>query len=80
MTYFDNMQQLLRREAAHSYDLTREDRKTLIDWYIDCLEDMDQEVGETAEFLNQLGNPSLIYECMQFMPDCLEDLKRSKSL
>jgi hypothetical protein len=80
MTYFNNMQEALRREAAHAYNLTKEDRKTLIDWYIECLEEMGREIDETAEFLNQLGNPSLIYECMQFMPDCLEDLKRSKSL
>ena len=79
MTYFDHMLNLRKQEAAHSYSLTYEQRKVLIDWYIDCLEDMDREVEDTAEYLNQLGNPSLIKECVDFMPQCLEDLARLAS-
>jgi len=78
LTYFNQMQSLIRKEAAHNYALTFEDRKFLIDSYLDCMEDMGMELEETGEFLNQLSNPSLIQECIDFMPDCLEDLKRSK--
>ena len=69
---------LLNREMKHTYALTSEDRKTLIDWYIDCLEDMGEEVDDVSEYLCQLGNASFVQECVDFMPQCLEDLKRSK--
>ena len=63
----------------HTTYLTAEDRHTLISWYLDCMEDMGEEIEETGEYLNQLGNPALIQECVDYMPDCMNDLKRSKA-
>ena len=58
--------------------ITKAQRKTLIDSYIDCAEDMgldeDQDLDETRATLEKLSNPKLIEECVAFMPDCMEEL------
>ena len=78
MTNYNHMKNLIRKESAHNWLLTVAERKFLIDSYLECMEDMGMEIEETGEFLNQLGNASLIHECIDFMPECLEDLERAK--
>ena len=55
--------------------ITKEQRKILIDSYIDCAEDMDLDnIDEIQSWLKKLSNPKLIAECVAFMPDCLEEI------
>lgn len=81
MDYFTYMHDLMAKETSHSFALSLEDRNTLIEWYIDSLEDMgavEEEITDTEEYLRQLGNPQLISDCVDFMPECLQDLRREK--
>ena len=55
--------------------ITKEQRKILIDSYIDCAEDMDLDnIDEIKSWLEKLSNPKLIKECVAFMPDCLQEI------
>ena len=55
--------------------IIKEQRKILIDSYIDCAEDMDlDDIDEIQTWLKKLSNPKLIAECVAFMPNCLEEI------
>lgn len=55
--------------------ITKEQRKILIDSYMECADDMGLDnIDEIRAMLEKLSNPKLIQECVAFMPDCLEDL------
>ena len=55
--------------------ITKEQRKILIDSYIDCAEDMDLDnIDEIRAMLEKSSNTKLIKECVAFMPDCLEEI------
>ena len=55
--------------------LTKEQRKTFIDSYMDCADEMGLDnINEIRATLEKLSNVKLINECVAFMPDCLEEL------
>ena len=55
--------------------ITKEQRKLLIDSYIDCAEDMGLDnIDEIQSTLEKLSNTKLIKECVAFMPDCLQEI------
>lgn len=55
--------------------ITKEQRKILIDSYMDCADEMGLDnVDEIRAMLEKLSNVKLINECVAFMPDCLEEL------
>lgn len=55
--------------------ITKEQRKILIDSYIDCAEDMGLDnIDEIQSTLEKLSNTKLIEYCVEFMPDCLEEI------
>ena len=55
--------------------ITKEQRKILIDSYMDCAEEMGLDnIEEIRPMLEKLSNTKLIKECVAFMPDCLEEL------
>ena len=62
--------------------LTAAQRDLLIDWYVDCMEDMgeeDEQIELTIECLKGLNNVRLIHECVAFMPLCMRDLAQVKA-
>ena len=55
--------------------ITKEQRKILIDSYIECADEMGlDDLDETQARLEKLSNTKLIAECVAFMPDCLEEI------
>ena len=55
--------------------ITKEQRKTLIDSYMECADEIGLDnVDEIQLMLEKLSNPKLIEECVAFMPDCLEEI------
>ena len=55
--------------------ITKEQRKILIDSYMECAEDMGLDnIDEIQSMLEKLSNTKLIAECVAFMPDCLEEI------
>ncbi len=63
-----------------NYYINQHARDTLIMWYIDCMDDQQQsvdEINEAEKYLHSLNNYQLIEECTNYMPNCIEDLKRS---
>ena len=67
----------------HSYQnyyfITKRDREILIEWYVDCLLDHDEPVdtiNEWEKYLNTLNNYMLVESCIDFMPNCMEDLQQ----
>ena len=55
--------------------ITREQRKILIDSYMECADEMGlDDLDETQSMLEKLNNTKLIKECVAFMPDCLEEI------
>ena len=58
-----------------SYFLTKAQRKTLIDSYIECADEMGEDsLDEMRSILESLGNAKLVARCVDFMPDCMHDL------
>ena len=71
LAYFVHRQQ---PRMATTY-ITKDQRKILIDSYIECADDMGlDDLDETQARLEKLSNPKLIEECVAFMPDCLEEI------
>ena len=58
---------------------TKAERETLIGWFMECLEDMDQldEYPNMEQTLRSCNNSELKELCVDFMPSCLEDLART---
>ena len=55
--------------------ITKEQRKILIDSYMECADEMGlDDLDETQARLEKLSNTKLIAECVAFMPDCLEEI------
>ena len=55
--------------------ITKEQRKVLIDSYIECADEMGlDDLDETQAMLEKLNNTKLIQECVAFMPDCLQEI------
>ena len=55
--------------------ITKEQRKILIDSYMECADEMGLDnIDEIRPMLEKLSNVKLINECVAFMPDCLEEL------
>lgn len=55
--------------------ITKEQRKILIDSYVECADDMGLDnVDEIQATLEKLSNTKLIAECVAFMPDCIDDI------
>tara|TARA_R100000030_G_scaffold25400_1_gene18459 strand:- start:351 stop:533 length:183 start_codon:yes stop_codon:yes gene_type:complete len=55
--------------------ITKEQRKILIDSYMECADEMGLDnIDEIRAMLEKLSNPKLIAECVAFMPGCLEEL------
>ena len=55
--------------------ITKEQRKILIDSYMDCADEMGLDnIDEIQSMLEKLSNTKLIKECVAFMPDCLEEI------
>ena len=55
--------------------ITKEQRKILIDCYMECAEEMGLDnIDEIQSMLEKLSNPKLIKECVAFMPDCLQEI------
>ena len=55
--------------------ITKEQRKILIDSYMECADDIGLDnIDEIRLMLEKLSNPKLIQECVAFMPDCLGEL------
>ena len=55
--------------------ITKEQRKILINSYMECAEDMGLDnIDEIRAMLQKLSNPKLVAECVAFMPDCLKEL------
>ena len=55
--------------------ITKEQRKILIDSYMECADEMGLDnVDEIQSMLEKLSNTKLIQECVAFMPGCLEEL------
>ena len=55
--------------------ITKEQRKILINSYMECAEDMGLDnIDEIRAMLEKLSNPKLVAECVAFMPDCLKEL------
>ena len=55
--------------------ITKDQRKTLIDSYMECADEMGLDnIDEIQAMLQKLSNPKLIEECVAFMPDCLEEI------
>ena len=55
--------------------ITKEQRKILIDSYMDCADEMGLDnIDEIRPTLEKLSNTKLIAECVAFMPDCLEEI------
>ena len=67
----------VHRKQPHmaSTYLTKEQRKILIDSYVECADDIGLDnIDEIQPMLEKLSNPKLIKECVAFMPDCMEEL------
>ena len=55
--------------------ITKEQRKILIDSYMECADEMGLDnIDEIRAMLEKSSNTKLIKECVAFMPDCLEEL------
>ena len=55
--------------------ITKEQRKILIDSYMECADEMGLDnIEEIRPMLEKLSNTKLIQECVAFMPDCLEEI------
>lgn len=55
--------------------ITKEQRKILIDSYVECADDMGLDnVDEIQATLEKLSNTKLIAECVALMPDCMDDI------
>tara|TARA_Y100000361_G_scaffold125453_1_gene119007 strand:- start:86 stop:268 length:183 start_codon:yes stop_codon:yes gene_type:complete len=55
--------------------ITKEQRKILIDSYMECADEMGLDnIDEIQLMLEKLSNTKLIAECVAFMPDCLEEI------
>ena len=55
--------------------ITKEQRKILIDSYMECADEMGlDDLEETQAMLEKLNNTKLIQECVAFMPDCLQEI------
>ena len=55
--------------------ITKEQRKILIDSYMECADDMGLDnIDEIQSMLKKLSNTKLIAECVAFMPDCLQEI------
>lgn len=55
--------------------ITKEQRKILIDSYVECADDMSLDnIDEIVNHLSSLSNTKLIAECVAFMPDCLSEI------
>ena len=55
--------------------ITKEQRKILIDSYMECADEMGLDnIDEIQSTLEKLSNPKLIQECVAFMPDCLQEI------
>ena len=71
LAYFVHQQQ---PSMASTY-ITKEQRKILIDSYMDCADEMGLDnIDEIQSMLEKLSNTKLIKECVAFMPDCLEEI------
>ena len=71
LAYFVHQQQ---PNMASTY-ITKEQRKILIDSYMECADEMGlDDLDETQARLEKLSNTKLIAECVAFMPDCLEEI------
>ena len=55
--------------------ITKEQRKMLIDSYIESADEMGLDnIDEIQSMLEKLSNTKLIKECVAFMPDCLQEI------
>ena len=55
--------------------INKEQRKILIDSYMECADEMGLDnIDEIRAMLEKSSNTKLIQECVAFMPDCLEEL------
>ena len=65
---------LLFFTMASTY-ITKQQRKILIDSYMECADEMGlDDLDETQARLEKLSNTKLIAECVAFMPDCLQEI------
>jgi hypothetical protein len=55
--------------------ITKEQRKVLIDSYMECADEMGLDnIEEIQSMLEKLSNTKLVKECVAFMPDCLQEI------